>query len=300
MVKVLRHTALVLAAIGTLGVGTGHDHELCEGFVPENDMRIPVGYQHRMSFPTDVRGGLTEEDFNAVIDRFEAIYTEEFTKLGGKLNVNRRWTDPTVNASANRYGNTWNINMYGGLARHPAITQDGFMLVICHEAGHHIGGAPKNSGWFASWATNEGGSDYFASLKCLRRIFENEDNEAALAGVEIDPLVQERCESQFGNRNDQLICMRSSLAGMSVALLFMDLRKETTAPGFGTPDPNQVSQTYNMHPGTQCRLDTYFAGAICPVHYSIPQSDTDPLQGTCNEPVDPVGFRPRCWYKPAL
>ncbi len=299
MRKALRYSALVLAAVATLGV-TGHDHELCEGFVPENDMRIPVGYQHKMSIPGEVRGGLTEEQFHAVIDRFEAVYREEFKKLGGNLVINRRWTDSTVNASANRMGSNWYINMYGGLARHPAITADGFMIVICHEAGHHIGGAPKNGGWFGSWATNEGGSDYFATLKCMRRIFIEDDNEAILADAKIDPLVQERCESQFGDRVDQLICMRSSLAAMSVAMLFMDLNKDSKAPAFNTPDPKVVEKTSNSHPATQCRLDTYFAGSVCPVHYTIPQDDRDPLQGSCNEPVDAIGIRPRCWYKPSI
>lgn len=295
---ILQRAALLCIAVASLGMGSGHNHELCEGFVPENDLRIPVGHNYRMRVPGDVRGGLTEAEFNAVIDRFERLYTDEFSRLGGRLRVNRNWSDGTVNASANRSGSTWHINMYGGLARHPAITIEGFALVICHEGGHHIGGAPKISNWFSSWATNEGGSDYFATLKCLRRFFAEDDNETIIANANIDPHARTLCEQEFQTRADQLLCMRSSMAGTSTAFLFMDLRKETTQPRFDTPDQNQVSQTFNNHPATQCRMDTYFAGATCRVDHTIPVSNTDAREGACNEPNDPVGVRPRCWFKP--
>ena len=299
MKGLLRHAMLASAALMTLGFGSAHDHTLCEGFVEQNTMNIPVGAKHTMSFRSDARGGLTEDQFNAVIDRFERLYTADFAQAGGRMKVNRRWTDGTVNASASQSGSTWNVNMYGGLARHTAITVEGFALVICHEGGHHIGGAPKGRDWFGtSWATNEGGSDYFATLKCLRRFFAEDDNEAIIASSMIDPLARQRCESQHASRTEQLFCMRSSLAGNSVALLFMDLRKETQPPGFGTPDPREVAQMDDNHPGTQCRMDTYFAGALCHVDASIPVSNTDYREGSCHAPVHTVGVRPRCWFKP--
>jgi hypothetical protein len=36
--------------------------------------------------------------------------------------------------------------MFGGLARHELVTDDGFMMVVCHETGHHLGGAPRYNG----------------------------------------------------------------------------------------------------------------------------------------------------------
>ena len=57
------------------------------------------------------------------------------------------------------------------------ITVDGMALVACHEMGHHMGGAPKIDGWYgSSWATNEGGADYYGTLKCARRFFAGDDN----------------------------------------------------------------------------------------------------------------------------
>lgn len=296
-----RYGAMIAIVLGATGFASSHNHELCSGFVPENTMKIPVGASHRMSFENDVpAAGITEAQFNAVIDRAERLFTADISKAGGTLKVNRKWTDATVNASASQSGTTWIVNMYGGLARHPAITVEGFALVICHEIGHHIGGAPKIKDWWGgvSWATNEGGADYYSTLKCLRRYFAEDDNEAITAGVTLDPLAVANCKKQFSTRADELLCLRNSMAGTSVALLFMDLRKEKTSPNFGTPDPAVVKQMDDNHPGTQCRLDTYFNGATCHVDASIPNSNTDLAQGACVSPQDTLGYRPLCWFKP--
>ena len=158
-------------------------HKDCERFLPENDKYIGVDQQSNL-------GGLDEAQFNAVIDEVEAIYKPIVAAKGGTLNVKRLWTDGTVNASAQRQGSTYVVNMYGGLARHQAVTADGFALVVCHEIGHHIGGSPVyggkpsqangSGGWGGgggggsnSWASNEGQSDYFANTKCLRKVFRN-------------------------------------------------------------------------------------------------------------------------------
>src|SRR5690606_1616432 len=136
-----------------------------EGIVPENDLYIAADSKSMLN------SNLDEEKFNAVIDKVLAVYEPLVEAEGGELKVERNWTDGTVNAYAHRRGGTWNVAMFGGLARHETITEDGFALVVCHEIGHHIGGAPKKGGWFSTWATNEGQADYFATLKCLRKVF---------------------------------------------------------------------------------------------------------------------------------
>lgn len=267
------------------------DRVLCKGFVPENNMRIPVGLF--------TAGGISEQQFNAVIDRIIKIYGPEIAAMGNRLKVNRLWSDATVNASAQRSGKDFVLNMYGGLARHKAINVEGFALVICHEMGHHIGGAPKVSGWGNNWASNEGASDYFATLKCLRRFFAEDDNEAILSQVELDETAIEGCMSQHPNAQDRLLCLRNSIAGQSVAELFQDLRKQPTRPQYSTPDTKVVKKTDDNHPDTQCRLDTYFQGALCPTPLEEPMSETDVRQGACYEGRDVVGNRPRCWYAPS-
>lgn len=299
----MKRASLMIAGL-TLAMATGlgfttasHDHELCNGFVPENTMKIPVGWKAKLG--KKAKGGLSEAQFNQVLDRIEKIFSADVQQAGGRLQINRKWNDPTVNASAQQFGSTWVLNMYGGLARHPEITTEGFALVACHELGHHMGGAPKINGWFGDdWATNEGGADYYSTLKCLRRYFAEDDNKSIVAAAQIEPIAQQRCTEQFTNEKDQLLCMRGSMAGESVAGLFMDLRQETTRPKYDTPDNSVVRETDDNHPETQCRMDTYFAGATCHVDVTVPVSNTDYHEGSCSAPTDTVGIRPRCWFKP--
>jgi hypothetical protein len=304
--KMIAGLGIVVAA--GLGFAVTQGHNLCDGFVPANTVNLPVGYKAPVGWKSNVRfdvgiapaGGLTEKQFNDVMDRMEKLYNDEIKQMGGTLKINRNWTDGTVNASAQRFGTTWVLNMYGGLARHPEITMEGMALVVCHEMGHHRGGAPKVAGWFGKtdWASNEGAADYYATLKCLRRYFAEDDNTTIIAGAQVDPFAQAQCKAQFTNDKDVLLCERSVLAGQSVAGLFMDLRKEKTRPAFNTPDKNEVKVTDDNHPATQCRMDTYFSGASCSVDVAVANSDTDFKQGSCVQGVDTIGWRPRCWFKP--
>ena len=188
--------------------------------------------------------------------------------------------------------------MYGGLARHELVTADAFALVVCHELGHHLGGAPK-VGSASAWASNEGEADYFGTLKCFRRLFESENNEAVIASMAIPTLVKEKCEANFSSIGDQALCMRASMAGKSLALLLSSLGRSGDVD-FSTPDTNVVSSTNNAHPAGQCRLDTYFQGSICDKGISEEVSNESELSGTCNR-IDNYddGVRPLCWFKPS-
>jgi hypothetical protein len=303
-----RTTSLMMSALalvmvtGAAAVAANETHELCEGFVPQNKLQIPVGQKGGNRFSTKAAGGITEVQFNEVMDRIERLYAPVIAQKGGKLKLNRKWTDPTVNASAQQQGGMWILNMYGGLARHTEIGVEGMALVACHELGHHIGGAPKIEGWFSTWATNEGGSDYFATLKCLRNYFAEDDNEtiinAQAPGV-IEPMMKDMCEKEFTQRKDQLLCLRGAIAGAQVAGLFMDLNKDKVRPSVTTPDKTIVTEMDDNHPATQCRMDTYFAGAVCNVDATVENSNSDYKQGSCVEGVATVGWRPRCWFFPS-
>ena len=88
--------------------------------------------------------------------------------------------------------------------------------------------------------------------------------------------------------------------------LFLDDLRHFTSGGkppfeitFDLPDTTEVPNTVHGHPGPQCRLDTYFAGAICPVSASDDFSRYDSTTGACAlEKNDTYGYRPRCWYSP--
>jgi len=260
------------------------------GFLPENSLYIPVGAK--------MAGGLSEAQFNQVIDRLETIFVPLASNMGGKLKIARKWDDGTVNANATRLFSTWNVNMYGGLARHSTITEDGFALVLCHEIGHHMGGAPKVKNFMTMWASNEGQSDYFATLKCLRRLYLNDDNQKIVKALNAPETLVSSCAKAWPNKDDQAICIRSGMAGASVAGLFAALRNQPEAK-FETPDTNVVAKTDDAHPAHQCRLDTYFQGALCEISFNEDVSQKDEVKGTCHRKIGhETGLRPTCWFKP--
>ncbi len=262
-----------------------------EGFLPKNNFNIPVS--------KSLRTGITEAQFTAVIDQVEAIYSPIVSEYGGKLEVVRKWTDGTVNAYAEQVGDVWKVSMFGGLARHKTITADGFALVVCHELGHHIGGAPRYAG--DDWASNEGQSDYFATVKCLRRVWQSEDNAEAVRNMTIPAFLTNSCKTQWADKADQDLCVRGAMAGESVAKLFASLGWNSKVPKFDTPDMKQVTATSDSHPATQCRLDTYFQGAMCEKSFNEEIGQTEEVSGTCHGSTgQTIGLRPRCWFKPSL
>lgn len=289
---------LMLSALAFAFTASGSvSHELCEGFVPQNNYRVPVG---KTLVGVTQAGGLSEAQFNKILDRIELLYADVVKAKGGTLKINRLWKDETVNASAQQMGGQWVLNMYGGLARSSDITEEGFALVACHELGHHLGGAPKTNILFGlnAWATNEGGADYYSTLKCLRHFFADDDNESIVNARGVDATARNMCENQFSTKAEVALCERISLSGESVAYLFQTLRKETTKPQYSTPDTTEVTKTNDDHPQTQCRMDTYFAGMTCQASLSVDPDNKDFKVGSCVQGVDKVGFRPRCWFQP--
>ena len=268
------------------------------GFLPENDLYIPVGLKSI--------NGISEAQFNEAIDKVEDIYAPVVSSMGGKLEIERKWTDGTVNAYAQQSGTSWKVAMFGGLARHETITQDGMSLVVCHELGHHIGGAPKKAGSIFgggvnAWASNEGQADYFATLKCLRKAFLNDDNVSIVAAMTVPKTLTDSCKkSMKRDREDTALCVRTGMAGKSVADLFSTLSKLPVTK-FETPDTKVVSKTDDSHPKAQCRLDTYFQGSLCEINMNEDVSQKEEVKGTCHASLGhKTGTRPLCWFKPKI
>ncbi|PCI40372.1 MAG: hypothetical protein COB53_01205 [Elusimicrobia bacterium] len=235
-------------------------------------------------------GGLSEEEYHAVLDRIESVYAPIVAAKGGRLDMRRLWSNASVNASAQRIGNTFVVNMFGGMARFPSMTADAFSMIACHELGHHLGGAPKGNG--RGWASNEGQSDYFANLKCHRRLF------GGGGGGKTSPVLAEACSQSFGSRRAQATCGRSAMAAVAIGKVAAEMSR-SNPPGFGTPDPKVVSRISDRHPAPQCRFDTQMAAALCSKPFTEGFDDRDPVPGACTRDAGfRVGVRPLCWYKP--
>lgn len=260
------------------------------GFLPENNLSIAVGDK--------MAGDMTEARFLEIVGRVEAIYSPIIkAEFGADLYMNNDWKSTTVNASAQQYGSKWQVNMYGGLARHKLATDDGFMMVVCHELGHHIGGAPRYDR-NTDWASNEGQADYFAGLKCMRRILQGDDNIAIVAGMSIDAEATKQCREVYKSESEVALCQRIAMAGKSLGSLLGSLGGNSRV-NFDTPDKKIVKSTNDAHPQAQCRLDTYFAGMLCDKSIDENVSMEDAITGTCiKKDGYAKGVRPLCWYKP--
>ena len=286
----------LLAMLGTTqSTAFATDADMHCNFAPKNDVKIPIGFRSKLG-----TSGLTEDQYNAVIDRVENYYKPIVQAKGATLTINRMWDTDEANSTAHRSGNSWFVDAYGGLARYAIMTPDAEMAVLCHEMGHHLGGYPKTSSVFGSnsWASNEGQADYFATMKCFRLITANDDNSAVLSKVSIPQDVKDSCSTSFKSAQEIAICERESLAGKVLAQILFELGgSKGTGPDFNTPDTSTVSKTNNAHPEAQCRLDTYFNGSICQVDPSIEFGTTEGVTGACaKEAGATFGYRPSCWY----
>jgi uncharacterized protein (TIGR02145 family) len=259
------------------------------GIIPPNDMYIPANIKRV--------GGITRSQYDTAIEKINVIYSPIFKKLGSPLVIRKDWDDGTVNAYATIKNGESHLILPGGLPRHSSMSVDAFTLVLCHEVGHHIGGYPKKDGYYSTWASSEGQADYFGTLKCLRRVFLHDNNEAIIKKMNVPTTVSSACESSHGNNKDKFICIRSAMAGKDLGRFFAG---QDSAPRFETPDRNIVYKNDSDHPMAQCRLDTFFQGALCDVKFTEDVSQSEEARGTCHNLLGyKKGLRPHCWFKPS-
>lgn len=262
-------------------------------FMPANELWMQDNF---------LAGGLTEAQFNAVIDKAEAVYGPIFQHFGAKLTVNRLWSDATVNASAEQVSATdWQVNMYGGLARRAEVTEDGFMMVVCHELGHHLGGYP----YVEDWAADEGQADMHATGACATKLFNTNIEMSMKALTDIPANMKQKCDDAHADAADRDTCYRAVVSGKSLADLLAALNNGTV--NYDTPDTSTVTRTNHAHPAAQCRLDTYVASALCgaatwdydlipgkeQAQHNSMASQAEAYSHSCKEGV---GARPKCWF----
>ncbi len=243
-------------------------------FLPENNLWIGVNE------PGAMGAGITEQQFTQILNEIENFYRPVAARAGARLQFTNNWSDGTVNAYADRQGGTWQVMMFGGLARHFAVTADALAVVGCHEVGHHLAGSPVYRG---QWASVEGQSDYFATSKCLRQVWKGKNNKVSNE----DPKARAVCALAWAGVEDQDLCVRAVMGGKSAAELGRALSGGGgPAPAVDTPDTRAVSTVFESHPAYQCRMDTYMRGALCNV-------SEDQVTTACTQAIS---NRPGCWF----
>lgn len=285
----------------------GDESKIKKTFAPENNLFLEDN--------PNIIANITEPLFNQITFSVINLYHAATYKLGARLTSKLHWKSPVVNAYAQRpKPNIWEVDMFGGLARRPEVTPDGFALVVCHEVGHHLAGFPTYEG-SEPWASVEGNSDYFAVQACAKKLWGNDTANNANARNTVTPYAKSQCDQTYPlSEPDQNLCYRIAMAGQSLGNLLAAIGGEK-APNFQTPDQYVAPQTISEHPNAQCRLDTYLQGNLC-VKFGrmgfIPGvgSPSGPLSVSAEHEAAAnscfasdgymVGGRPLCWFKPRL
>ena len=264
----------------------------------------PESAQMSSTLPTPQQVGFTNDELEMLRQEFLGTYGNDFAQLGGPLKVTFFKSIPSYYSLATIKNGTYEVAVMGGNLDKKYMTMDSLRLLICHEIGHFLGGAPKRIHLDPAedqlWNTVEGQADYYASLKCMRRILQKHDNKSFLNSANLSEHMVRSCKSVHSNDADQEICLRTAVAAQKLVGFFAAVKKYTQPLEFDTPDTKVVDKTRYDHPDLQCRLDTFWAGTLCPVRFDVPLDDSDVDQGVCSGDSVPISTRrPACWFRQA-
>lgn len=207
--------------------------------------------------------GYTEARYHSVLDSVYSVLVPLVQARGGELVFWRDWSDGAVNMWAWRQGKRYILEIPGGMARYSLINEPAFLLSVCHEFGHLLGGEPRRGE-----ISYEGQADYYATRACIQRVLANVEEREILLPVTAR---QKEAETFCGPTSERQ-CWRTLLGALSLTAYYAEIER-AASPRFFTPARNQVDETLRTHPPAQCRLDTFLAGYL-------------------QRP------RPRCWFKP--
>jgi hypothetical protein len=241
----------------------------------------------------------TPAKFEQFTNRIVSLYADTIKELGGNLTTEFLWESTELNAYAEKYKSNWKIVFHGALYRDKRVTDDAFIMTVCHELGHLLGGAPFKLDHDTS---AEGQADYWASSVCAKKYFTEFPEEVVMS----NGFVRDLCTKKYeGDISAQKVCYRTSMAGHSLAS-FLGLQSEGKQPRIESPDKHIVDVTYQLHPLAQCRLDTFIAGSLCDVEDSSTAFEEKILNNKlttdfkCSEINDGqivlVDKRPKCWF----
>lgn len=256
---------------------------------------------------------ITERELAGLIKEMEALYApvarNHFQK---SLKIELLWDDSTVNAESSRTEDKWIVSIYGGMARAPGMTLEAMALTICHELGHHLGGAPKSHRLGeATWSSAEGQADYWATSKCLKKYYMEMNRSNLPTNREIPQKFISDCELSYPSKNSResaplphgakgefIACVKVLLAVLDFSGFLNSLPDAKGEVSVFNRDPRVVRGTnINNYPKPQCRIDTLYQGTLCTIDYNMLTSESDVSVGQCSS-HEPSGGRPLCWFRP--
>ena len=192
--------------------------------------------------------GYSEAKYNAVILKVKEVYEPVIHSLGGSFHILDDWSDGAVNAWAFRLGREYWLELPGGMSRYHLINEEAFILTICHELGHLLGGEPMNG-----VISFEGQADYFSSQQCAETLFKE---IKAFAELPANQEVLRRCSKE---KERKALCQRVLKGALSLTSYYAEISNKPF-PKLSTPSSFVAQKTLQQHPEAQCRLDTIGAG----------------------------------------
>lgn len=228
------------------------------------------------------------------------VFQEFFSALSRPFRIEKRWEDPSVVGGAINDGSEYLVTLHGGLLRHPHLDKDTLRITICHEMGHHFGGAPRRSApmeWPGPFdrdgrmlSSSEGQADYYTTATCFRKLVDKNDSSSEISQDLIPPTLKKKCEASWGSHTkESRICIRSVVAARKLLTLNHPFEISVETPSL-TPAPRLIRDEF---PSRQCRLDTYLAGALCRDQLPLQFSEDDAKPTRCSHPE---GQQPSCWF----
>jgi hypothetical protein len=230
-------------------------------------------------------------------DTVRSFYQEDLARYGLE-EFTMHYGEETTVAAVNTMGKKALLQVNEELSQDDRLGLDQWTAILCHETGHLIGGAPyiAESVDDRNEFSAEGQADYFAAAKCLRRIWSDEQaNRVIVTGM--PPALVGSIRLQ-GCVTDQ--CVRIVATSYSI---FQALNPEETMK-INERSKVKAKETHSSRTSlpAQCRLDTYLAGALCPVDPAASFSPSNQRDGACTaDSADPTvikGSRPACWFAP--
>lgn len=204
------------------------------------------------------------------------------------------WADQSItSAAAVSHSHPRKLYVSKSLLAIELLKKEHLYNLFCHELGHVLGGAPFVEEFPGDnrKISTEGQADYFAAAKCMKRLIKEKDYDYFYIPVDaLENLVDRGCET----RQCHLIAYFSYEALQTIGKM--------DDHDFGHFDGTIVDYTYPYKNSAQCRLDTFIAGAICPVDENRNFTNISQEENACHwrsfDTYFTLGARPSCWFRP--
>jgi len=237
-------------------------------------------------------GKVSEKEFEFISEAIQSIYSDEIKNEVDELDfILSKDSQKKANAFAKRRKDKWEITVVSSLLDLKSVTPATLGMIMCHEMGHFMGGAPYVVGRPITSVLRgraprkmscEGQADFFGSSDCFKKLVKR--LPWILNVLKIYPALDEITKNCDGDET----CKQLIYASYETVLTYQELLTQYGVhEGFqghmDTLDSDRTLDFVGEYPSLECRFHTFVNGILCPSLNS-------------NECVDMKWSRPACWY----